>query len=83
MSSIFGHLGDPSKFIFVSVLGTISAEDLYFVDIEALRPTMIEKTKLLKPLTCNLKVGQQKLLFPRFPGSESEVLGEHNCVDIH
>lgn len=45
-SSIFGHLGDLSKFISASMLGTVSAEDI-FIDIEVLLHTIIEKTKLI------------------------------------
>jgi hypothetical protein len=47
-SSIFGHLGDPSKFISASVLGTVLAEDIFFVNIEILLPIIIGKTKLLQ-----------------------------------
>jgi hypothetical protein len=42
-SSIFGHLGDPSKCISASVLDKVSAEDISFADIEVLLPTIIEK----------------------------------------
>jgi hypothetical protein len=52
-SPIFGHLGDPSKFISVGVLDIISAEDIHFVDMEVLRPMAVEKWSCLKPLTCN------------------------------
>jgi hypothetical protein len=47
-SSIFGHLGDLSKFVSASVLDTASAEGISFVDIEVLLPTIVEKTKLIK-----------------------------------
>jgi hypothetical protein len=47
-SSIFGHLGDLSKFVSASVLDTASAEGISFVDIEVLLPTIVENTKLIK-----------------------------------
>jgi hypothetical protein len=42
-SSIFGHLGDPSKFISANVLNTVSAEDISFVNIELPMSTIVEK----------------------------------------